>query len=124
MMNHGGFAMHQSWCGYDGCSKYLGETLMAETNSKDGDVRSKFCYDGAGDSGLPRGTWAWRNDDVGRVLCCNSIERDGIVAVYFHGNRRIEFTQSLDQIVSEGVVIIDDDDHERLPSRLGFVCNF
>ena len=116
--------MHQSWRRYEGCSKYLGETLMAETHTKDGHARSKFCYDGAGYSGFLRGTWAWRHDDVRSVLCGNSIQSDGIIAIDFHGNHRIEFTESLDQIVSEGVVIVDDDDHERLPSHLGFVCNF
>ena len=97
--------MHQSWRRYDGCSKYLGETLMAETHTKDGHARSEFGYDRAGYSGFLRSTWAGRNDDVRRVLCCNSIQSDCIVAIDFHGNHRIEFTKSLDQIVSEGVVL-------------------
>lgn len=65
------------------------------------------------DAGLARGAWPGRDNDFCRMKRFDFRNGDFIIADNLHGNIRSNFTYALHKVVSEGVVIVDQQNHGR-----------
>ena len=86
-------------------TKYLADTLMSQTNTKNGNLATKLPDDFHGNTSLIRCTGAGGNDDACRVFMTNLIDTDFIIAVNF--NFLSKFAEVLHNVVGERIIIIN-----------------
>ena len=74
------------------------------------------------DAALAGGARAGGYDEVVGVVLFDLIDGDLVVAVDLHPAGGVDFTDPLDQVVGERVVVVDEDDHgQKLCCRRDFV---
>ena len=105
--------MHEMFCADDFTSKNLTDGLVAKADSEDGNgllgVLAKLANDIAADSGLVRRAWAWGNTDPIRGKLADFVDAHGIIANHLHF--RTQLAEILYEVVGEGVVVIDYEEH-------------
>src|SRR3984957_9377799 len=79
---------------------------MAKANSESWDARPEFANYFRTDARVARSPWAWRNANSCRIQLADLVDRDLIIS--FHGWISAQLAENLDQIVSERIVVIDD----------------
>jgi hypothetical protein len=89
---------------------------MTQANAQDRDLASQCRNSSYRDPCLVRGAGAWRNHESLRAKPAYAFQGDSIVAEYLHVNA--DFAQILDQVVGEGIVIVDNEDHRGTPNRI------
>jgi len=111
VMDRGCFPMHQALRTDNLTSKNITHALMTETDPED----RKFSGEGPDylvtDTGFLGSAGPRRNADPLRVHFLNFPNTDLIISL--HQGIRSEFPEILDEIVGEGIVVIDDQDHDR-----------
>ena len=90
----------------------ISHALMSKTDAKNGKTTGKTADHFIADSCLLGSTWPRRNTDPIRIHGIDFGNRDLIIAT----NERFcsQFSKILDDIVGEGIVVIDDEDHGRI----------
>ena len=111
VMNKRGLAVHEFAGSDDITAKDLADTLVTEANPEEGNVFSKFPNYIATDSGFSRGAGTGGNTDLRRRFFADFIERDLVVSMHLH--LRAQFSEVLDEVVGERVVVVDDEQHRR-----------
>src|SRR5207248_9624169 len=90
----------------------LAEALVAEADAQDGHPAAQLADRRQRDAGVVRVARPRRDDQ--RAVAAQLGDRDGIVAVDL--SLRAELGQVLDQVVGEGVVVVDDGDPHGISS--------
>ena len=86
---------------------------MPQANAQDRDLPGKVLHQCDGNARFIRGTRTGGNDDLfGRDLR-DLCQRDGIVAM--HDELCPQFPEILHEVVREGIVIVDDENHTNAP---------
>ena len=101
--------MHESTRADDIAAENVAYALVAEANSEERRAGSKTSDDFVANPGLFRGARARRNDDLFRPQLRDFIGRDLVVA--FDDHLRPKLSKILDEVIREGIVIIDDEEH-------------
>ena len=110
-MNGGSLPMHEAIGADDIASVNLTDALMAEADSEDGDDSAHFFNHLAADPRVVRSAGARRYTDTLGCFLANFIERDLVVAMHLH--LRAQFSEVLDEVVGERIVVVDDKQHGR-----------
>jgi len=84
---------------------------MSETHAEERNFSLELLNTFDRDPGFGRRAWPRRDNDVRRFLRGDLGGSDLVVAVDFDLQLRIDFPQPLDQVVREGIVVIDQQDH-------------
>jgi hypothetical protein len=84
-------------------------TLVAKANTKNRDGRAKATHNIGRDSRLSRGTWPWRENNVARSERFDLGQGDLIVTT--DDDLATQLAHVPREVVNEGVVVIDDEDH-------------
>jgi len=114
MSNNAGLAVHQLFRANHFPTKGCTDGLMAEADAEErnllpGGQRGKVFYQRDEDTGFLRGAGSGRKQDVVGVQRDDFFGGDFVVA--FDDNLGTEFTHVLDEVVGEGVVIVENEDH-------------
>jgi hypothetical protein len=109
VVDHGCFPMHDPLRPDHLGAENLADTLVTQANAKHGDAGTQGAHHVQADTRLVRRARPGRNHDSLRLHFCNFIDRYRVVAHGFHF--RPQFTQVLHQVVSEGVIVVDHEDH-------------
>ncbi len=109
MVDGGCFAVHEPIRADDIAAIDLADALMAEADTEHGDVRAKSLDDFAGDSGFVWSARAWGDADSAGLERTYRVDVHNIVADDFHFGTKL--AKVLDEVVGEGIVIIDDEEH-------------
>ena len=105
--------MHERWSWNDVTAEHLTNGLMPEAHPEDGDDATETPYELCGDPGIAGATRTGRDDDGVGAQVAELLDRDGVVAVDLGCSA--EFTELLDEVVDEAVVVVDD--HHTLRHR-------
>lgn len=109
MRDRARFAMHQTASLYSS-TEILPDSLMAQAHAKQRRSSSGARgHQGDTDTGVVGCAWSGRNEKAMRAAAHCRFHIDRVVANDFHLS--VEFQQVVDQIESETVVIIDNEDH-------------
>lgn len=100
-------SMHEARCSDDGFVVNLGHTLMPQADPQNWYEGSEFTDDFLGDSCFVGSARAWRNDDSIGFELANLINGSLVVASNSNIETRVDFTEPLDEVIREGVVIVD-----------------
>src|SRR5262249_39061846 len=104
--NRGRLAVHQPRRAHDRSAVCFRDALMPQTNAKDWNSRTKPEHDFFADTGRARHARPRRNTNAGRSERGYLIERNLVVAS--DDNLRAEIAERLSKIVSERVVVIQE----------------
>ena len=111
--NGGCLAMHEVICADDFTSKNLTDGLVAEADAKDGGgllgVLAKLADDIAADASLVRRAGARGDTNALGGEFADFVDAHGIIAHHLHC--RPKLAEVLDEVVGEGVVVIDNEEH-------------
>ena len=108
-MDLGRFAVEQTLCANNLSSKNFGDALMTETNAEQRHARGEPLDHFFTHSRFSRPSRTWRNADVRWPQFGNFIYGDVVVAP--NDRFTAEFAKILDEVVSERIVIIEDEKH-------------
>ena len=89
----------------------MADTLMTETDPQDRNLRSELLQYLIGNPRFFRSAWTRRDDDVGRFQFRHFLWRDLIVAEDLHRQLGIQLAKPLHQVVSERIVVVDEEEH-------------
>ena len=103
--------MHEFICADDVASENLTDGLVTEADSEDRCRLSKFADDIAADPRFVRCAGAGGDTNFFGSQCTDFRDVHGIVADDFHIGTKL--AKVLDEVVGEGVVVIDDEKHGR-----------
>ena len=109
MMDHGRFAVHETFGPNDFTAEDVANGLMAKTNAEQRCGFAKALDHGATDAGFFWRARAGGDADVVGLEPRDLIQRDLIIATDFHDGTH--FAEVLDEIVGEGIVVVDDQEH-------------
>src|SRR5258708_1602786 len=115
MGDRGYLAMHDPARADDLPAKRRADGLMSQTYPQHRPFPGKMPYHINADAGILRRTRSRRNNDMAGLHGFDFFHRDLVVATHFH--RLPQLAEILDQVVSERVVIIENENHELLPSK-------
>ena len=101
--------MHEAIRPHDIATEDMADGLMTQADAEQRDGWPKTLDHGATDACLLRGAGAGGDADVVRAQLFDLIERDLIIAADFHDGSHL--AKVLDEVVGEGVVVIDDEEH-------------
>jgi len=110
-MNGGSLPMHEAIGADNIASVDLADALMTEADSEDGNDSAHFFNHLAADPRVVRSAGARRYTDTLGCFLANFIERDLVVAMHLH--LRAQFSEVLDEVVGERIVVVDDKQHGR-----------
>jgi len=114
-----GFAMHQIPSPNHFASKGRADRLVPEANAQQWRLARKVADQLDADAGILRCTRSRRDYDALGMHCLNFFDGHFVIAANF--NLRAQFTQVLDEVVSERIVVIEDEDHSSIVAvRSGF----
>ncbi len=102
-------AVHQLLGMHHFAAKSLADGLMPEAHAQDGVASCKGLDERHRDAGLLRATGPGRNDDVLRRQRRNLFQGDLVVTPHHH--RLPQLTKVLHEVVGEGVIIVDHQQH-------------
>ena len=111
MANFAGFAVEEFGRANDFSSECGADGLMAEANTEDWKFPFETLDEFDGDAGFSGRARAGRNDNAVRFAADNFVHGNFIIAMHFDG--ATEFAQVLRQVVSERVVVVEQQDHDR-----------
>jgi hypothetical protein len=111
VVNHGCFAMHDPIGPHDLGAEGVTDALVAQADAKDGNLGGESVHDRVGDPGLARRAGTWGDNEMRRPFGRDLVEVDFVVARDENIETRVDLAQPLDEVVCEGIVIIDKDDH-------------
>src|SRR5579863_912165 len=112
VVNHRrGLAMHQAAGANDLRAEGVAQTLMTQADAEDRKRAGKFAQQSDRDSGLGGSAGPGRDDYGVRLQVAHGGNGDRIIAM--DGHTGAEFAEILNEVVGEGVVIIDHDEPER-----------
>ena len=117
-MDAAGLAVHQLGRAHDAAAEGLADGLMAEANAEQRHLAGKAADHVDADAGILRLARTGRDDDAIGLARGDFIERDLVVAAHFE--LLPQLAEVLRQVVGEGVVVIDQQDHRRLHQSLSF----
>src|SRR6185437_16413071 len=101
-------AVHHALGAHHSTTICLADGLMSEADAEGGNRTSPAADRGDRDACLRRCAGPRRDDDGRRRQRADLVDRDGIVAPYHR--LRPELTEVLDEVVGEGIVVVDDED--------------
>ena len=101
--------MHESWRADDIATIHLADALVSEADAQNRGCRSKVFDHGAGDTGFVRRAGARRNTDARGLERLDFLQGHDIVANDFHFCT--ELAKVLHEVVGEGIVVVDDEQH-------------
>src|SRR4051812_40626347 len=104
-----GLAMHQVWCANHRSPKRLAYSLMPQANSKHRNLSSEMVNQVYADASFPRCAWSRGNKDPLRPHGFNFGHGHLIIATHF--NLSPQLAEILHQVVGEGVVVVQDENH-------------
>ena len=111
MMNLRRLAVHDDRMPMHSHAVASGNRLVPETNPENGDFSLKMIDQIAAHPGLIRGAGSGREYEMIRLKSLGLLHRYLVIANNLHGNGRIEFSDALHEVVGEGIVIIDEQEH-------------
>src|SRR3990172_11266766 len=114
MVDRRGLAVHQASGSHDLAAECGADALMAETDPKDRDLSGKPQDQIAADAGFFWGLRTRRDHDPIRPELGKLLE--GYLVISEDLGAFAKLAQILDQIICEGVVVVDDDQHA-IPPR-------
>src|SRR4051794_13961882 len=101
--------MHETMRADDFSAEGSADRLMSETDAESGNRRSQLANEFDGDTRFVRSTRTRRDNDPFRLQSACFVQGDLVVASNQHV--RAELTQILDKVISEGIVVVEDEDH-------------
>src|SRR5205814_347285 len=113
VVNLVGFSVHQSAGALDDSAEAVADALVAEADAEDGDFGGKMLDDVVGDAAFFGRARAGGNDDVRGAKVLNFRNRHLVVAKDLHRTLGVDLAQPLNEVVSEGVVVIDQNNHDK-----------
>ncbi len=111
VVDHVGLTVHEMLGADDLGAEGLAHRLMAEADAQQRQAALQALATFDRNAGFSRCARTGGDDDAIRLAVEDFIDRDLIVAVDLDVERRVDLAQPLDEVVSEGVVIIDEEDH-------------
>ncbi len=102
-------AVHRSGGADHAPAECLANALMPETDAQYGNRTRGRANQFDGNSGAIRITRSRRNHDAGRARRQRFLDGQGIVTAHFHIGT--QFTEVVKQVVSEAIVVIDEEEH-------------
>src|SRR5690242_15230727 len=90
----------------------LADRLMTETDPEDGNAAAPSANGSDADTCLRGSARSRRQYDGRRRENANVIDGDRVIAAHF--DLRAQLTEVLDEVIREGIVIVDDEQHRRL----------
>jgi len=106
-------AVHQAASPHDLAAEGLADGLMAETDAQEGQLAGELGDTLNRNPRFGRGAWSRRDNQPIRLTGEYFGNRDLIVAVDENFQLRINLSQPLDEVIGEGIVIVDDLNHGR-----------
>src|SRR5690606_16531120 len=113
VVNFRRLAVHQVVGAHDFAAERLADGLMPEADAQDRNFAFEPFNEGKANAGLIRRTRPRGQHDVVRPHRRDLVQSDFVVAPDNHFFA--QFSQVLDQVVGEGIVIVDDQNHGRFP---------
>src|SRR5258706_5976327 len=108
-----GFSVHQSAGALDDSAEAVADALVAEADAQDGDFGGEMLDDVVGDAAFLGRTGAGGDDDVGGPKLFDFGDGHLVVAKDLHRALGVDLAEPLDEVVGEGVVVIDENDHDK-----------
>ena len=106
-----GLAVHQPFSSLDDRAEVIANALMPQANTQNRQFRGEIFDDIVTDAALFRRAGAGGNDDMRRLQILDLGNGYLVIAKYPNRIFRVDLAQFLNQVVGEGVVIIDKHDH-------------
>src|SRR5271170_4116453 len=110
VLDAAGFAMHKLRGADDVASEGCADGLMAEADSEDWPLAGEALDERDEDAGVLRRTGAGREHEALGIEGLDLVDGELVVAADDHVGA--EFTHVLHQVVGEGVVVVEDEDHK------------
>ena len=114
-----GLPMHQPLGPHDDAAGRLADGLMPQANAKQRQLAHELLNALDRNAGLARRAGPRRNDQMARFLGRNFVRGDLVVPMDFDFQPGINFPQPLHEVVGEGVVVVDKQNHGRRTSLRG-----
>ena len=111
MVDTAGFAMHQLMRADNVPAKSRADRLVSQAHAQDRPLPGKVLDQVNADARLLRRAGSGRNQDVAGTHPLDFLRRDLVIAADLH--LLSQLAQILDQVVSEGIVIVEDEYHAR-----------
>ena len=108
--DRGGFAVHETTRPHHLAAVNITDALMAETDPQQGITSCKTANHLIADTSLPGRAGPRRDADTVGIQGCNLLRGDLVVAA--DKWIRPQFSKILDEVIGEGIVVIDDKDHD------------
>jgi hypothetical protein len=105
-------AVHESTRADDLSAEGLADGLMPQADAQDRQLAGEFGDTFDRDAGFAGGAGTGRDNEPVGLAREDFVDGDLVVAVDLDVERGVDLTQALDQVVGEGVVVIDDLNHE------------
>src|ERR1700736_513424 len=115
VQDRGSFPMHQTISPNDLSPVYLADALMSQADPQYGNARSKMANKLVADSSFVGRSRSWRNANFFRVQQLNFFDRRAIIPS--NDQFRAEFSKVLNKVVSERIVIVEDQNHKICSAR-------
>jgi hypothetical protein len=112
-------AVHDPAGTHDRGTQGVPDALMSQAHAQKRDSGGEPGDDVVRDSSLDRRARPGRDNQVAGSCKLDVFERDLIVADDFEVDARVDLAKPLDEVVSEGIVIVDQENHCRRASALG-----
>ena len=106
-----GFAVHQPAATHDLRAKGLADRLVPQTYTQEWNLAREPFNAWHRYAGLVGRAWAGRDNQMRRPLGFDLLQGNLVVAINLQIQCRIDLSQSLHQVVCEGIVIIDKQNH-------------
>ena len=101
--------MHEAAGADDIATEDVADGLMAEADAEEGGGFTEALDHGAADASFLGGAGAGGDADVVWIELSYLIQSDLVVAADFHDGSHL--AEVLDEVVGEGVVVVDDEEH-------------
>ena len=100
---------HTAWCANYRSAVGLTDRLMTEAHAEQGNLGAVALNDRDADASIGRRTGAGAEDDGARVKAGDFVDGDCVISTYDW--TCTELAKILDEVVGEGIVIVDDQEH-------------
>jgi hypothetical protein len=109
-------SVHQTPCSHDLTAKNITNALVTKADPEERNAGSKILDNLIADSRFLWRAWTRGNANVVWLQFFDLIKRDAVIAVHLHVCTHL--AEVLDEVISEGVVIVDDQQHGWLPMHV------
>ena len=107
--------MHRLRRPHNVATKHFADDLVAEADAEDRQFAGEFTHDLFAEAGIIGRAWSGRNDNRVIVSDGNIGQADSVVT--YDLQRMAQIGDRLIHIVSEGIIVIDKQNHELVPSQ-------